>query len=108
MKTLIKALANLGLLKDDVDYHPMRGSMVLIFALFGYQKWFDYEAQTLILLSAMPFNLLDIPRFSASVGQVGSWEFQSGWLARCCCQDSGTSPPGFLAQSFHASHFSER
>ena len=48
MKTIVKALTNLGLLKDDVDYDLMRGSMVLVFALFGYQKWFDYEAQTLI------------------------------------------------------------
>jgi len=26
----------------------MRASMVLIFAFFGYQKWFNYEAQALI------------------------------------------------------------
>jgi len=38
----------MGLLKDDLDYHLMRASMVLIFALFGYQKWFEYEAQVLI------------------------------------------------------------
>src|SRR3954452_9731135 len=25
-----------------------RSSMVIIFAFFGYQKWFDYEAQVLI------------------------------------------------------------
>lgn len=30
--------------------------MVLIFALFGYQKWFDYEAQVLIpFISSSPF-----------------------------------------------------
>jgi uncharacterized membrane protein YkgB len=38
----------MGLLKDDLDYHLVRVSMVIIFFLFGYQKWFDYEAQTLI------------------------------------------------------------
>src|ERR1700758_679888 len=45
---LIKMLTKMGLLKDDLDYHLMRASMVLIFALFGYQKWFEYEAQVLI------------------------------------------------------------
>src|SRR5262245_64678567 len=28
--------------------HLVRGSMVLVFVLFGYQKWWEYEAQTLI------------------------------------------------------------
>jgi uncharacterized membrane protein YkgB len=45
---LIKILARSGLLKGDLDLHLVRGSMVLIFLLFGYQKWWEYEAQTLI------------------------------------------------------------
>src|SRR6478752_3886297 len=48
MKSLINALARSRLLKGDLDLHLVRGSMVLIFLLFGYQKWFEYEAQTLI------------------------------------------------------------
>ena len=48
MNTLIKILTKSGLLKGDLDLHFVRASMVLIFVLFGYQKWFDYEAQTLI------------------------------------------------------------
>jgi uncharacterized membrane protein YkgB len=48
MNSLIKILAKSGLLKDDLDYHLVRASMVLIYLLFGYQKWFEYEAQTLI------------------------------------------------------------
>ena len=48
MNTLIKLLTKLGLLKGDLDYHLVRASMVLIFLLFGYQKWFEYEAETLI------------------------------------------------------------
>ena len=46
--TLTDILTGLGLLKPDVDYHLIRASMVLIFAFFGYQKWFEYEAQVLI------------------------------------------------------------
>jgi len=45
---LIKALIKLGLLKKDLDYHLVRASMVIIYFFFGYQKWFDYEAQGLI------------------------------------------------------------
>src|SRR5437870_6315958 len=47
MNTLIKILAKSGLLKGDLDLHLVRASMVLIFVLFGYQKWFEYEAETL-------------------------------------------------------------
>ncbi|HMC65254.1 MAG TPA: DUF417 family protein [Gemmataceae bacterium] len=48
MNTFIKILAKSGLLKGDLDLHLVRASMVLIFVLFGYQKWFEYEAETLI------------------------------------------------------------
>src|SRR3989441_10905981 len=48
MNWLINALIKLGLLKDDLDYHLVRATMVVLFLFFGYQKWFDYEAQALI------------------------------------------------------------
>jgi uncharacterized membrane protein YkgB len=48
MSIFVKALAKMGLLKGDLDYHAVRASMVIIYFFFGYQKWFDYEAQGLI------------------------------------------------------------
>src|SRR5438309_3679935 len=48
MNSLMTFLGKLGVLKKDLDYHLLRASMVIIFLLFGYQKWFEYEAQTLI------------------------------------------------------------
>jgi uncharacterized membrane protein YkgB len=48
MNALIRLLNKTGLLQSDIDYHLIRASMVLIFLLFGYQKWFEYEAQVLI------------------------------------------------------------
>jgi uncharacterized membrane protein YkgB len=48
MNSLINTLTKFGLLKEDLDYHLVRASMVIIFLFFGYQKWFEYEAQTLI------------------------------------------------------------
>jgi uncharacterized membrane protein YkgB len=47
---LINILVRYGLLKEDLDYHVLRGAMVIIFFFFGYQKWWAYEAQRL-----MPF-----------------------------------------------------
>jgi uncharacterized membrane protein YkgB len=48
MNSLINILTKFGLLKEDLDYHLIRASMVIIFLFFGYQKWFEYEAQVLI------------------------------------------------------------
>lgn len=48
MNLLINFLIKLGVLKENLDYHLVRGSMVIIFLFFGYQKWFAYEAQGLI------------------------------------------------------------
>ena len=53
MNALIKILTKSGLLREDLDYHPIRASMVIVFLFFGYQKWFDYEAQVLIDLSPL-------------------------------------------------------
>jgi uncharacterized membrane protein YkgB len=56
MNTLINATLNpfvgvlrrSSLLTQDLDYHAVRASMVIIFLFFGYQKWSEYEAQVLI------------------------------------------------------------
>src|SRR5215467_1314554 len=48
MKPIIGVLIRLGILKKDLDYHFSRAAMVNIFLFFGYQKWFQYEAQGLI------------------------------------------------------------
>jgi len=48
MKYLIKLCDRFGLLQSELDYHLLRASMVLIFLFFGYQKWWNYEAQALI------------------------------------------------------------
>jgi len=48
MNLIINTLMKLGICKYDLDYHCIRASMVIIFLFFGYQKWFEYEAQALI------------------------------------------------------------
>ena len=64
MNSLIKFLAGSRLFKGDLDLHLVRASMVLIFVLFGYQKWFEYEAQTLIpFISNGPLTFWMYPVF---------------------------------------------
>src|SRR5246127_3476102 len=48
MNFIIKSLIKLGILKKDLDYYLLRALMVMICLFFGYQKWFEYEAQALI------------------------------------------------------------
>jgi uncharacterized membrane protein YkgB len=48
MNTLVRLLSKTSLLKGELDNHLIRASMVIIYFFFGYQKWFEYEAQGLI------------------------------------------------------------
>src|SRR5437773_10364628 len=79
MNPLINILTKFGLLKDDLDYHLIRASMVIIFLFFGYQKWFEYEAQTLIpYISNGPFIFWLYPVFGV---RGASWFLGvSEWL----------------------------
>jgi uncharacterized membrane protein YkgB len=93
MNSLINILTNImtkfGLLKEDLDYHLIRASMVIIFLFFGYQKWFEYEAQTLIpYISNGPLIFWMYPVFGI---RGASWflGFRNGCLARSCSRDSG-------------------
>src|SRR5262245_44063524 len=79
MTSLVKILARSRLLKGELDLHLVRGSRVLIFLLFGYQKWFEYEAQTLIpFISNGPLTRWMYPVFGI---QGASWFLGvSEWL----------------------------
>jgi uncharacterized membrane protein YkgB len=46
--SLVRALQSSGLLTEDLDYHVVRASMVIMFLLFGYQKWWPYEFERLV------------------------------------------------------------
>ena len=64
MDPFIRALIRSGILTEDLDYHVIRASMVIIFAFFGYQKWFEYEAKVLIpYISNGPFIFWLYPVF---------------------------------------------
>ena len=48
ISSLVRAAARSRLVTGDLDYHLLRGAMVIVFLFFGYQKWWAYEAERLI------------------------------------------------------------
>jgi uncharacterized membrane protein YkgB len=99
MNSLINILAKSRLFKGDLDYYLVRASMVLIFFFFGYQKWFEYEAQGLIpFISKGPLLSWMYPVFGihgatwflgvaewliAVLLFLGFWNHNCGILASC-------------------------
>lgn len=73
MNLVNRALTKLGILRNDIDYHFVRASMVIIFAFFGYQKWFNYEAQALIpfITHGPLISCLDVPCLRHSGSHMG-------------------------------------
>jgi uncharacterized membrane protein YkgB len=82
MNMLVNILAKSGLLAHDLDYRLMRAAMVIIFLFFGYQKWFEYEAQILIpYISNGPLISWMYPAFGI---RGASWFLGvSEWLFGC-------------------------
>ncbi|MGY8680687.1 DUF417 family protein [Bradyrhizobium sp. UFLA05-153] len=48
MDALIAKMSKLDIVQSDFDYHFTRATMIIVFFVFGCQKWFDYEAHALI------------------------------------------------------------
>ena len=82
MNFLVEILAKSGLLKKDLDYHLLRAAMVIIFAWFGYDKWFQSEIRALApLITHGPFIFWTIPvlgiRGTAIFLGAAEWTFGS-------------------------------
>jgi uncharacterized membrane protein YkgB len=75
-----------GLLAEDLDYHLVRASMVIMFFFFGYQKWWPYEAERLVpFISNGPLIFWLYPVFghqgASWVLGVSEWTFGALLLA---------------------------
>lgn len=86
MNSLVRLSAQSSLVKGDLDYHLMRAAMVFIFAVFGYQKWFDSTAQVMIsFISHGPFIFWLEPAFGVHGASyflgVSEWLFGALLLA---------------------------
>lgn len=64
MKQLILFLSKTIPLGHEADYHLIRAAMVFTFLVFGYQKWFSYDAYQLVpFISHSPLVFWLIPAF---------------------------------------------
>ena len=62
MNAIARLLSHSGLLRRDLDYHLLRAAMVVIFAWFGYDKWFQSEIRALApLITHGPLIFWTIP-----------------------------------------------
>jgi len=83
---LVRALHKSGLLAEDLDYHIVRASMVIMFLFFGYQKWFPYEFERLApFISNGPLIWWLYPVFGHAGASyflcASEWTFVSGGAA---------------------------
>lgn len=80
MNVAIRILAKSGRLAKDFDYDLIRASMVFVFLVFGYQKWFEYEAEVIKpFISNSPLVFWLIPVFGVRGASwflgVSEWTF---------------------------------
>lgn len=62
MKYIINTVSRSGLLTRDFDYHLLRATMVVVFAWFGYDKWFPSIIESILpILTHGPFTIWMIP-----------------------------------------------
>jgi len=67
----VSILRRTGFLTEDLDYHLLRASMVIMYFFFGYQKWWPYEAERLVpFISNGPLIWWLYPVFGH---QVATW-----------------------------------
>jgi uncharacterized membrane protein YkgB len=80
MGLLIRIVTRLGLLKEDLDYHLIRATLVFIFLIFGYQKFLAYEAHLVLVFithGPLTFWLVPVfgPRGASTFLGVCEWTF---------------------------------
>jgi uncharacterized membrane protein YkgB len=80
MNYIVDLLGRSGLLRRDLDYHLLRAAMVVIFAWFGYDKWFEAEIRGLLpLITHGPLIFWTIPvlgiRGTANLLGTAEWTF---------------------------------
>ena len=79
MNSLILNLSRSGVLRGDLDQHLIRAAMILTFYIFGYQKWFSFEAQQVTpFIAHSPLVFWLIPAFG--VRGAGFFLGTTEWL----------------------------
>lgn len=75
----IVRLAKTALFKGDLGHHLIRAAMVFTFAIFGYQKWYSFEAHQISpLIAHSPLVFWLIPAFG--INGAGYFLGTTEWL----------------------------
>ena len=83
MNQFILYLSKVVPLKRDLDYQLIRAAMVFTFLIFGYQKWFSFEAHQIApFISHSPLVFWLIPAFGVRGASffLGTTEWLFGTL----------------------------
>jgi hypothetical protein len=83
MNALIIRLSSTPPFSGDLDYYLVRASMVFTFIIFGYQKWFSFEAHQIApFTSHSPLAFWLIPAFGVRGASffLGTTEWTFGTL----------------------------
>jgi len=83
MNALIIRLSRTNLFSGDLTSHLVRACMVLTFIIFGYQKWFSFEAHQITpFISHSPLVFWTIPAFGVRGASffLGTTEWTFGTL----------------------------
>lgn len=76
---VIVRLAGISLFKDELGHHLIRAAMVFTFAIFGYQKWYSFEAHQISpLIAHSPLVFWLIPAFG--INGAGYFLGTTEWL----------------------------
>ncbi|XRD91028.1 DUF417 family protein [Dyella nitratireducens] len=79
MDKVIVTLSKTSLFKGDVGHHLVRAAMVFTFAIFGYQKWYSFEAHQITpLIQHSPLVFWLIPAFG--INGAGYFLGTTEWL----------------------------
>jgi uncharacterized membrane protein YkgB len=100
VNALFANLAKLAPFRGDLGYRLIRAAMVFTFYIFGYQKWFSFEAHQIApFISHSP--LVRLARSSLfSAPSPSSRFFPDGWAAEAGGFPAMYLPVAFLVKDF--------
>jgi hypothetical protein len=99
MKVISDMLIKLGIPKNDLDYHCIRASVVIIYLCYGCQKWFEYDSQALVSYVSHEPLICGRTPFSVCAAQAIFCELLNGYSVFCCLLGFGTKNWVSLARS---------
>jgi uncharacterized membrane protein YkgB len=83
LNEIVRSLWTAPALRSELDYHLIRAAMVFTFLIFGYQKWFSFEAEQIVpFITHSPLVFWLVPAFGVRGASffLGTTEWLFGTL----------------------------